>query len=142
MGPIPIIPPQTNMESDHITKARKLHNLLSNFAAAEEAAILQIAPTLSIVHLSQGSLASKGNTSCVWHKSRLTRILPNLPAECKFIAVKCIRNNNSHTSIKSTKFWRENIQRALYLLRNTGLDKWSIEINQQHLAAGQKKGIL
>ena len=69
MGPIPIIPQQTNMESDHITKARELRNLLSNFTAAEEAAIRQIAPTLSIVHLSQGSLASKGNTSCVWHKS-------------------------------------------------------------------------
>jgi hypothetical protein len=69
MGPIPIIPPQTNMESDHITKARELRNLLSNFIAVEEAAIRQIAPTLSIVRLSQGSLASKRNTSCVWHKS-------------------------------------------------------------------------
>ncbi len=52
MGPIPIIPPQTNMESDHITKACELRNLLSNFTAAEEAAIHQIAPTLSIVQLS------------------------------------------------------------------------------------------
>jgi hypothetical protein len=69
MGPIPIIPQQTNMESYHITKARELRNLLSNFTAVEEAAIRQIAPTLSIVRLSQGSLASKGNTSCVWHKS-------------------------------------------------------------------------
>ncbi len=81
MGPIPIIPQQTNMESDHITKGRELRNLLSNFTAAEEAAIRQIAPTLSIVRLSQGSLASKGDTSCVWHKSRLTVILPNLPVE-------------------------------------------------------------
>ncbi len=123
MGPIPIIPPQTNMESDHITKACELCNLLSSFTAAEEAAIHQIAPTQSIVCLSQGSLASKGNTSCVWHKSQLTRILPNLPVECKFIVVKHISNNNSYTSIKSTKFWRENIQRAFYLLKNTGLDK-------------------
>ncbi len=63
MGPIPIVPPQTNMKSDHITKARELHNLLSNFTAAEEVAIHQIAPTLSIVRLFQGSLASKDNTS-------------------------------------------------------------------------------
>jgi hypothetical protein len=140
MGPIPIIPPQTNMESDHITKAHELRNLLSNFTAAEEVAVHQIAPTLSIVRLSQGSLASKGNTSCVWHKSRLTRILPNLPAECKFIVVKHISNNNSHTSIKSTKFWRENIQRALYLLKNTGLDEWSIEIIQLHFAAWPEEG--
>jgi hypothetical protein len=103
MGPIPIIPQQTNMESDHITKARELRNLLSNFTAAEEVATHQIAPTLSIVCLSQGSLASKGNTSCVWQKSRLTVILPNLPAECKFIVVKRISNNNSHTSIKLMK---------------------------------------
>jgi hypothetical protein len=101
--PIPIIPPQTNMKSDHITKACELPNLLCNFTAAEKAAIRQITPTLSIVRLSQGSLASKGNTSCVWHKSRLTRILPNLPAECKFIVVKRISNNNSHSSIKLTK---------------------------------------
>jgi hypothetical protein len=139
MGPIPIIPQQTNMESYHITKARELRNLLSNFTAAEEAAIHQIAPTLSIVRLSQGSLASKGNTSCVWHKSRLTMILPNLLAECKFIVVKRISNNNSHTSIKSMKFWQENIQRALYLLKNTGLDEWSIEIN---LAAWPEEGNL
>ncbi len=142
MDPIPIIPPQTKMESDHITKARELCNLLSNFTAAEEVAICQIAPTLSIVRLSQGSLASKGNTSCVWHESQLTRRLPNQPAECKFIVVKRISNNNSHTSIKLTKFWQENIQRALYLLKNTGLDEWSIEIIQQDLAAWPEEGNL
>jgi hypothetical protein len=117
MGPIPIIPLHMNVESDHITAACELRNLLSTLTAAEEAAIRQIAPTLSIVHLSQGSMASKSNTSCVWQKSRLTRILPNLPAECKFIVVKRISNNNSHTSIMSTTFWRENIARALYLLQ-------------------------
>jgi hypothetical protein len=69
MGPLPIILQQTNMESDQITKTCELSNLLSNFTAAEEVAIRQIAPTLSIVCLFQGSLAPKGNTSCVWHKS-------------------------------------------------------------------------
>jgi hypothetical protein len=40
------------------------------------------------------------------------------------------------------KFWRENILWALYLLKNAGLDKWSIEIKQQRLAAWPEEGNL
>ena len=70
--------------NDHIT----LQLLLSNATNAEEAAICPIAPAFSIIHLTAGNIASRGNTSCLLQESRLGLILPNLPEDCRVVIVK------------------------------------------------------
>jgi hypothetical protein len=111
----------------------------------EEAAIRRIAPMMSIVGLKQGNLASRGNTSCVYQKSRLQSILPNLPRECYYIIVKRqSRTNNSNNAgrgLKSTKFRRLIIHEVLLLLKRTGLPAWAdIEISQINLDAWPEEG--
>ena len=69
--------------------SRELQLLLLSFTCVEEAAIRTIVPLLSIVRLMHGSIKSKGNTSCVWQKSQLCLVLPNLPSECKYIVINC-----------------------------------------------------
>ena len=77
MGPMPVIPPAAVdvEEPPQLTAARELRQLLSTLTSAEEAAIRQICPMISIVRLGQGNLAAKGNTSCVWQRSRLNLVL-------------------------------------------------------------------
>ena len=93
MGPIPTIPPPADDEPRQITVARKLRELLPTLTAVEEAAIRQIAPLLSIIRLAHGNIASRGNTSCVWQKSKLSTVLPNLPEECKFMVIERQKRN-------------------------------------------------
>ena len=88
-GSVFLQPPQMVNENPNVTRARELFELLSTFTAAEEAAIRQITPMISIVRLAQGNIGSKGNTSCVWQQSKLNTILPNLPRECKHIVITC-----------------------------------------------------
>ena len=93
---------------------------MQSLTAAEEAAIRQITPLISIVRLDHGNLATKGNTSCVWQQSKLSRILPNLPTECKFVILtrrqRSHDNGNNQSQLKSTKFKRAKIQEALELI--------------------------
>ena len=86
-GPVPIPPPIENNEDVNMTRYCRLFFLLSNLTAAEKTAIRQITPLISIVRLNHGNIGCKGNTSCVWQKSKLNLILPNLPEECKFIII-------------------------------------------------------
>ena len=86
-GPVPYPPPQSPNEDENFTIYRKLHSLMKSLTAAEEAAIRQITPLISIVRLTHGNIGSKGNTGCVWQQSKLNLILPNLPEECKFIII-------------------------------------------------------
>ena len=64
-----------------------MDNLLNNMTAEEEAAILQISPLICIKNFRGGNIAAKGNTHYVWQKSILNTILPNLPAEVKYIII-------------------------------------------------------
>ena len=92
-------------ENPNVTRARELLELLSTFTAAEEAAIHQITPMIAIVLLAQGNIGSKGNTSCVWHQSKLNTILPNLPQECKYIVIT--RQQQNSPDLKSSRFKRD-----------------------------------
>ena len=65
-GPVPQPPAYDGNESVNIKMFRELHGLLKSFTGAEEAAIRQISPLISIVRFPHGSLGSKGNTTCVW----------------------------------------------------------------------------
>ena len=67
---------------------RVVYDALNNLTGAEEAIIRQIAPLISIVTLCNGNLASRGNTLCVYQKSKLSKILPNLPSKCQFIIIR------------------------------------------------------
>ena len=125
-----------------------MHQLLRSFTGAEEAAIRQITPLISIVRFPHGSLGSKGNTSCVWQQSKLNLILPNLPEECKFIVIRRKHKKRGKSDLKSTKFERFKIQRALELLSHTvegvwkKTDKFNIEISNEKLQKWPEKGDL
>ena len=87
-GPVPNPPVFNKNQNKNVTIYRELYHLLSTFTGAEEAAIRQISPLISIVRFPHGSLGSKGNTTCVWQQSKLNLILPNLPEECKFVIIR------------------------------------------------------
>ena len=87
-GPVPLPPAFDENQNNNLNMYRELHDLLTSFTGAEEAAIRQITPLISIVRFPHGSLGSKGNTTCVWQQSKLNLILPNLPEECKFIVIR------------------------------------------------------
>ena len=130
---------------------RKLQLLLLSFTCVEEAAIRTISPLISIVRLMHGSIKSKGNTSCVWQKSQLSLVLPNLPSECKYIIINCRNNKGKHgkSQIVSTKFERCKIERALELLSKTVPGVWKnddkypqfkIEYSKEKLNVWSEKG--
>lgn len=142
MGQVPTVPPPVDDEPRPITVARKLREILTTLTAVEEAAIRQIAPLLSIVRLSHGNIASKGNTSCVLQKSKLARVLPNLPEDCKFIVIERQKRNadGTRTGIKSTKFRRDKMVEVLRLLKETGLEEWDIEISEDNISKWPEQG--
>ena len=125
---------------------------MQSLTAAEEAAIRQITPLISIVRLNHGNLATKGNTSCVWQQSKLNLILPNLPSECKFVVLtrrqRSPNNTNNQSQLKSTKFKRAKIQEALQLLSHTVEGVWKstrgydIQISQERLEQWPEEGDL
>jgi hypothetical protein len=104
------------------TMAQELETLLLKLTAAEEAAIRPITPLLSIMRLKQGNIGTKGNVSCVWQRSTLTHILPNLPTECSMIIIK--RSNSQGVALPDYNFKRGQIHRVLLLLQATGLPPW------------------
>ena len=135
-------PPSTEIETKDQNFAiyHELYELLHTFTAVEEAAIRQIVPLQSIVRLGHGNLASKGNTYCVYKKSKLHTVLPLLPSECNYIVVT--RTSNKVCKLKLTKFKRHKIARALELLKLTGLDVWNIEIDDDKLNQWPEEGDL
>jgi hypothetical protein len=96
-------------------KAYELRELLNSFTSAEEAAICQITPLLTIIKLSEGNIGTKGSSHLVWQRSNLSLILPNLPEQCKFIVIRR-KNSGSSSTTHSATFQRRKIQRALELL--------------------------
>ena len=152
-GPVPLPPAFDENQNNNVNMYRELHDLLTSFTGAEEAAIRQITPLISIVRFPHGSLGSKGNTTCVWQQSKLNLILPNLPEECKFIVIrrkqkKGDKKNEEKSKLKSTKFERKRIQKALYLLSQTvegvwkKTDDFNIEISEEKLKQWPEKGDL
>jgi hypothetical protein len=63
-GPVPRIPILTNESSTQVRNSARLAEVMAMLTPAEEAAIRRITPMVSIVRLTQGNLAAKGNTSC------------------------------------------------------------------------------
>ena len=134
-------------EDINIAKSRELHDLLSTFTPVEEAAIRPITPLISIVKLNNGGIGSKGNTSCVWQQSKLNLVLPNLPDQCNYIIVtrpssgNSANPDNSNSGLKSTRFKRQKIQRALELLKQTNHKAWKdILISPENLSAWPVEG--
>ena len=111
-------------------RSHELHRLLSSFTVIEEAAIRTVVPLLSIIRLMHGNIKTKGNTSCVWQKSKLCLILPNLPSECKYVMINRRKSNGikGKSNLVSTKFERRKIQYALELLLQTVPGVWKNDI--------------
>ena len=113
---------------------------MSNATNAEEAAIRPIAPAFSIINLTGGNIASRGNTSCLLQESRLGLILPNLPENCRVVIVK---RRDTSSRMRSTKYKRYNIETMLRLLRRTGHPAWAnIEVSDQNVQAWDEHGDL
>ena len=112
--------------------------------AAEEAAIRQISPLICIKSLRGGNIAAKGNTHCVWQQSILNKILPNLPAEVKYIIIRRRRNptTSDNRTIRSTRFKRQNIHKLLALLQITCEPWLRIQISVQNLNRWPEEGDL
>ena len=73
----------------------------------EEAAIRQFTPLISIVKLAYGNIGSKGNTTYMWHESKLSTILPNLPSKCQHFVLSFKSKKDSDIILKSTKHNRK-----------------------------------
>mmetsp|Transcript_3966 Transcript_3966/g.8936 ORF Transcript_3966/g.8936 Transcript_3966/m.8936 type:complete len:729 (+) Transcript_3966:1736-3922(+) len=133
--------PETPDECQDMEDSRELHTLLSSFTSAEECAIRQVAPMMSIVQLTCGNIGSRGNTSCVFINSKISILLPNLPTECKYVVVT--REQVGGGGLKSTKYSRARIHRALELLKGTGHPAWKdIVIQQDRLSQWAEIGDL
>jgi hypothetical protein len=123
----------------------ELHTLLDSFTAAEEAAIREITVLLSIVRLKGGNLGTKGTTTCVWNKSVVNHLLPNLPQECKVLVIKARTNQGGpdHVRMKSYQYKRKNIQRALELSKAIDHERFrDIRIEPSRLQAWAEEGDL
>ena len=75
------------MSTVEFQTSERLKALLHSFTVVEEAAIRQITPLISMLRLKGGNIGSKGNISCVWQKSKLASVLPNLPSDIKYIII-------------------------------------------------------
>ena len=51
----------------------------------EESSIRNIISLISIVKLTHGNIDSKGNTTCMCNKSKLSTILPNLLSKSQYL---------------------------------------------------------
>ena len=124
----------------------ELHTILDNLTAAEEAAICQVTPLVHGVKLAHGNIGTQGNTSCVWQKSRLQLVLPNLPWDCYTLVVERVRRptaSRGNTPLRPFKFKRYRIHRALVLLQRTSTLPWApIEIDGCRVNAWPEEGNL
>ena len=65
-----------------------LQVILVSLSMVEELAITKILPMLHVVRLTHGNSGTTGNTSLVWQKSTLRRILPDLSVACQYICIQ------------------------------------------------------
>ena len=124
---------------------RVIYNVLTNLSGAEETAIQQIAPLISIVSLRNSNIISRDNTSCVSQKSKLSTILPNLPSEYQFIVIRRhqqSRTNNNNYSLKETTFNCDQIEGILRMLKYT-CESWTdVTISDKRLSQWPQHGDL
>lgn len=113
-----------------IVLAQELDTLLRSMTAAEEAAIRQVSPLVSLARLRHGNIGSKGNITCVHQDTKWNKLLPNLPTECNTVRVKYRRRRLSRdqevdSSMASFEFERAKIQRfceIIEIIRPPGYD--------------------
>ncbi len=142
------------MSTVEFQTSERLKALLHSFTVVEEAAIRQITPLISMLRLKGGNIGSKGNISCVWQKSKLASVLPNLPSDIKYIIIlreQAGSGNNrerQNRNLSSTKFERRRIEEALHLLQQTVPGVWKtddsfrLEISQHNLEQWPESGHL
>ena len=138
-GPVPRIPILTNESSTQVRNSARLAEVMAMLTPAEEAAIRRITPMVSIVRLTQGNLAAKGNTSCLFQKSNIGNVLPHLPQHCKYIVIQR-RGPRAANDVKSTKVRKSYIHEVLVLLKGTGLEAWDVEISLDNLSQWPQDG--
>jgi hypothetical protein len=105
---------------DDMVIAGELKTLLDSLTIAEDLAIQQIMPLMTIVRLKHRNIASKGNVTCVWQESRLNSILPNLPQQCATIVIERSKKIGDQLVALASchcKHWK--IERVLRLLNVT-----------------------
>ena len=135
-GPIP-----TAVRGDAMFE---LHTLLDSFTAAEEAAIRMITPCISLVRLRYGNLGTKGNTTCLTQESKLNKIMPNLPSECKIINIQRFKMKDGvKVELKPYQFKKARILRGLEMLIGTKAAPWNeIQISTERLEQWPEEGNL
>ena len=146
--------PRNAIEDPNYKICHQLHCLITDITLAEEAAIRQITPLISIVRLTHGNCATKGNASCVWQESKLRTVLPNLPKECCYVLIRYMSKRKSKNKelspLRSTKFKRKKIEAILKLLVQTVPGVWKhddsnnggITIDNSRLNAWPEEGDL
>jgi hypothetical protein len=119
----------------------EFHYILGQLSIAEESAIRQITPLISIVKLKHGNVGRKGVVSCVQQSSLLNRILPNLPQQCKTLVFQRTHGDGSMKSFTARRPW---IQRALEMYQHISRDisAWEIQIEESHLKEWPENGNL
>jgi hypothetical protein len=123
---------QVGISISHLWEV-EFHYILGQLSIAEEAAIGQITPLISLVKLKNGNLGRKGFVTCIQQSSNLNKILlPNLPQQCKFLVFQRRRGDGSMQSFTARRPW---IQRALEMYWHISRDihAWEIKIDESHL---------
>jgi hypothetical protein len=117
----------------------EFHYILGQLSIAEESAICQITPLISIVRLKHGNLGRKGVVSCIQQSSKLNKILPNLPDQCKFLVFQRTHGDGSMKSFSARRHW---IQRALEMYQHISRDipPWKIQIDDSQLQKWPENG--
>ena len=99
------VPPDFPLPHDRDTEIfTELYQIMKTLAAAEESAIIQITPFINIISLSKGNIGAKGNIHCLWQKSKLNLILPDLPKYCRLIVIKRRQGYGTMATMKSKTF--------------------------------------
>ena len=121
------VPPYFPFPHDHDTAIfTELYQIVMTLTAADEADIRQITPLINILSLSQGNDGAKGNINCLWQKSKLNLILPNLPKDCRWIVIKRRHGYGTMATIKSKTFYNaQDITSVISL----GPNMWAMDFN-------------
>jgi hypothetical protein len=129
---------QVGIPISHLREV-EFHYILGQLTVAEESAIRQITPLISIVRLKHGNVGRKGVVSCVQQSSNLNKILPNLPQQCKFLVFQRTNGDGSMKSFTARRPW---IQRALEMYQHISRDvpAWAIQIEKSHLQEWPENG--
>jgi hypothetical protein len=129
---------QVGIPISHLQEV-EFHYILGQLTVAEESAVCQITPLISIVRLKHGNVGRKGVVSCVQQSSSLNKLLPNLPQQCKFLVFQRTHGNGSMKSLSARRPW---IQRVLEMFQHISQDvhAWDVQIEKSHLQEWPENG--